>query len=97
MRVTLRDGTEQVVQRIARVIEAGVADGSIPPMDAPAIAQTLYQLWLGASLIGKLHRDGAALANAMAFTRSLLAPEFFLTLLVAGRWPIFAAVFRRPV
>lgn len=74
MRVTLRDGTEQVVQRIARVIEAGVADGSIPPMDAPAIAQTLYQLWLGASLIGKLHRDGAALANAMAFTRSLLAP-----------------------
>jgi len=29
---------------------------------------------LGASLIGKLHRDGAALANAMAFTRSLLAP-----------------------
>ena len=74
MRVTLRDGTEQVVQRIARVIEAGVADGSIPPMDAPAIAQTLYQLWLGASLIGKLHRDGAALANAMAFTRRLLAP-----------------------
>jgi hypothetical protein len=83
------------VQRIARVIEAGVADGSIPPMDAPAIAQTLYQLWLGASLIGKLHRDGAALANAMAFPEPFA--EFFLTLLVAGRWPIFAAVFRRPV
>lgn len=45
-----------------------------PCVTAPAIAQTLYQLWLGASLIGKLHRDGAALANAMAFTRSLLAP-----------------------
>ena len=49
---------------------------SIPPMDAPAIAQTLYQLWLGASLPGKLHRDGAA-PPAMAFTWNLLAPEFF--------------------
>ncbi len=34
----------------------------------------LYTDHVLASLIGKLHRDGAALANAMAFTRSLLAP-----------------------
>lgn len=74
MRITLRDGSDQVVQRIASVIEAGIADGSIPEMEPQATAQMLYQLWLGASLIGKLHRDGAALANAMAFTRSMLSP-----------------------
>lgn len=73
MRVTLRDGTDQVVQRIARVIEAGVADGSIPALDPGITAQTLYQMWLGASLLGKLHRDTAALENAMVFTRKLLS------------------------
>ena len=61
------------VARIATLIEAGVADGSIPPLDPQATAQTLYQLWLGASLIGKLHRNASALENAMAFTRKLLS------------------------
>jgi TetR/AcrR family transcriptional repressor of nem operon len=73
LRITLRDGTEQVVRRIAGLIEDGVADGSIPAMDARATAQTLYQLWLGASLLGKLSRDATALENAMAFTSKLLS------------------------
>lgn len=74
MRITLRDGTDQVMRRIARVIEEGVADGSMPPLDPQATAQTLYQVWLGASLLGKLHRNGAALENAMIFTQDLLSP-----------------------
>ncbi len=74
MRITLRDGTDQVVQRIARVIGEGVADGSILPLEPLASAQVLYQLWLGASLLGKLHRDGAALDSALAFTRAMLSP-----------------------
>jgi len=73
MRITLRDGTDQIVQRIARIIETGVTDGSMPPLDPRMTAQTLYQMWLGASLLGKLHRDTAALENAMAFTRKLLS------------------------
>lgn len=73
MRVTLRDGTDQIIARLARLIEAGVADASIPALDPQATAQTLYQLWLGASLIGKLHRNANALENAMAFTRKLLS------------------------
>ncbi len=72
MRVTLRDGTDQIVSRLARLIEAGVADGSIPPLDPGATAQTLYQLWLGASLLGKLHRNPDALNNALQFTQRLL-------------------------
>lgn len=73
MRLTLRDGTDQIVARIAALLEAGVADGSIPPLDPQATAQTLYQLWLGASLIGKLQRNARALENAMAFTQKLLS------------------------
>jgi TetR/AcrR family transcriptional regulator, transcriptional repressor for nem operon len=73
MRLTLRDGTDQVIARIATLIDAGVADGSIPPLEPQATAQTLYQLWLGASLIGKLHRNAKALENAMTFTQKLLS------------------------
>ena len=72
MRLTLRDGTERIVARIARTIEAGVADGSLPALDE-ATARTLYQLWLGASVLGKLHRDRSALDSAMSFTRQLLS------------------------
>lgn len=73
MRITLRDGTDQVVARIAALIEAGVADGSLPPLAPQATAQMLYQLWLGASLLGKLHRNSEALSNAMQFTQTLFS------------------------
>ena len=59
--------------RTCRVRIPGITDGSIPPLEPQATAQTLYQLWLGASLIGKLHRNASALENAMAFTRKLLS------------------------
>ena len=72
MRLTLRDGTDRIVDRIAGAIETGVADGSLPALDARPTAQLLYQLWLGASLLGKLHRNSQSLENAMRFTRQLL-------------------------
>ena len=74
MRETLRDGTGQIVSRIARLLETGIADGSIPPLDAAATAQMLYQLWLGASLLAKLQRQAQPLENALLFTRRLLHP-----------------------
>jgi len=73
MRLTLRDGTDRIVDRIARAIETGIADASLPALDARPTAQMLYQLWLGASLLGKLHRNSQSLENAMRFTRQLLA------------------------
>ncbi|HXE37731.1 MAG TPA: TetR/AcrR family transcriptional regulator [Azonexus sp.] len=73
MRLTLRDGTERIVARIAQTIAAGVADGSLPALDAEATARTLYQLWIGASVLGKLHRNRSALDSAMRFTRQLLS------------------------
>jgi len=72
MRLTLRDGTDRIVDRVAAVIEAGIADASLPKLDARPTAQMLYQLWLGASLLGKLHRNSQSLENAMCFTRQLL-------------------------
>jgi TetR/AcrR family transcriptional repressor of nem operon len=75
MRITLRDGTDRIVARLTACIESGIADGSIPPLDAAATAQMLYQLWLGASLLAKLHRNGQALDNAMHATQTVLAAQ----------------------
>lgn len=72
MRLALRDGTERVIGGIAALIAAGVADRSLPPLDPESTARTLYPLWLGASLLAKLHRDGRALADAMRVTERLL-------------------------
>ncbi|TXH35065.1 MAG: TetR/AcrR family transcriptional regulator [Burkholderiaceae bacterium] len=74
MRLTLRDGTGRVIAMIAALIERGVADGSLPKLEPHATAQMLYQLWLGASLLGKLHRNADALNNAMKTTQQLLSP-----------------------
>ena len=74
MRLALQDGTNRVTARLAQVIRAGQADGSMPVLDPEATASLLYQLWLGASLLGKVHRQPQALQQAMAFTQQLLTP-----------------------
>jgi len=72
MRVTLRDGTERIIARIARCIAAGRTDGSLVVADPVATARTLYSLWLGASLLAKLHRNSDALREAMTSTLAIL-------------------------
>ena len=73
MRLTLRDGTEQVVQRLAQCLEEARADGSVPAsLVAQDTALTLYELWLGASLLSKLRRDGSAFDHALRSTERLL-------------------------
>ena len=73
MRLALRDGTQQVVQRIARCIDEGRADGSVSAALEPLeTALTLYELWLGASLLAKLRRDSSAFDHALRSTEMLL-------------------------
>jgi TetR/AcrR family transcriptional repressor of nem operon len=73
MRAVLRRGTEEIIRRIATCIDEGRTDGSLLDMsDAAATATTLYQLWLGATLMHKSHRDRRQLDAAMASTRQLL-------------------------
>lgn len=75
MRVTLKNGTDQVIERIGNCIEAGIKDGSLANLSvtAPALlATSLYHLWLGASLLTKLHRDEYHMDQAMHMSQLLL-------------------------
>lgn len=73
MRQTLSYGTQGIIRQLASCIEAGVEDGSIrtntPP---PELASQLYQLWLGASLLGKVGQEQDNLNIAMSLTKQLL-------------------------
>lgn len=76
MRVTLRDGTDRVVQRIAQCLEAAQEDGSVSPaLVAQDTALTLYELWLGASLLAKLRRNGSPFEHALRSTALILGPS----------------------
>lgn len=73
MRLVLERGTDGVIARIAKCIEQGQADGSITSrMPSLALAETLYQLWLGASLLSKLSKDGAPFETAMSSMEQML-------------------------
>ena len=73
MRLTLRDGTTRIIDRLARCIADGAVDGSLPAPEPLATARTLYQLWLGASLLAKLSRDDSPLAQAWESSLTLLS------------------------
>jgi TetR/AcrR family transcriptional repressor of nem operon len=73
MRAVLKRGTSGITDRLASAIEAGNADGSLPACDDPhAVAQSLYQLWVGASVMVKIERSLAPFQMAMATTRVIL-------------------------
>ena len=73
MRKILCDGTQQVMGKLAAMIVEGIRDGSLSPQLNPAMtSQMLYQMWLGASLLEKLQRDGTAIENAMLHTTEIL-------------------------
>ena len=73
MRSVLKRGTSSVVSRIAGAIKAGVAEGSLSiSQDPEAVAQSLYQLWLGASVMVKIVRNTEPFNTAMTTTREIL-------------------------
>ena len=78
MRLALKSGTSKIIARIARVIKEGKADGSIPVVASPkATAHTLYELWMGASVMSKISHDPAAFNTALAATDRILSGEAF--------------------
>ncbi|UZJ59440.1 TetR/AcrR family transcriptional regulator [Pseudomonas sp. KU26590] len=73
MRAVLKRGTAGITDRLGSAIEAAVADGSLPACENPyAVAQSLYQLWVGASVMVKIERSLAPFETAMATTRVIL-------------------------
>jgi len=73
MRAVLNQGTSAIIARMADAIEGGVADGSLAVDDTPErVAESLYQLWLGASVMVKIVRGAGPFDSAMAVTRHML-------------------------
>ena len=73
MRAALQRGTSEIINRLKRAIAAGVAEGSLAVSDDPdRVAQSLYQLWLGASVMVKIVRTTEPFETAMLTTRRLL-------------------------
>ncbi|MBD7953622.1 TetR/AcrR family transcriptional regulator [Stenotrophomonas sp. Sa5BUN4] len=73
MRSALDRGTAAIIAGMAAAIEAGQAEGSLPVQDdAKALAHSLYQLWLGASIMVKIVRTPQPFDNALRTTRHLL-------------------------
>ncbi|WP_448143697.1 TetR/AcrR family transcriptional regulator [Stenotrophomonas bentonitica] len=75
MRATLKRGTAGIIGRLAQVLDAGVQEGSLSFSGTPqAVAQSLYELWLGASLMVKIVRRRQPFDNALRTTHSLIRP-----------------------
>jgi len=73
MRLALKEGTSAIVDRIERTITSGLEDGSLSvDGEARDVAQALYDMWLGASVMAKIHRSLAPLDTVTAVTRGLL-------------------------
>lgn len=73
MRRTLKVGTDAIIARIRRTIVEGLQDGSIHIDDTPdEVAHSLYNLWLGASVMAKIARGTHPFKSAMRMTRAML-------------------------
>ncbi|KPC51917.1 TetR/AcrR family transcriptional regulator [Amantichitinum ursilacus] len=73
MRAALNRGTAGIISRLAAALAAGVTDGSLTiTADPTALAHSLYQLWLGASIMVKISRTTQPFAMALEATRSLV-------------------------
>lgn len=73
MRLILRQGTAGILDRLERMLAAGVEDGSVSLQVTPAAAaNTLYGAWVGASILAKINRSPEHLDSVMAYTRQML-------------------------
>lgn len=73
MRRILSDGIARLLETIAAMIAEARTDGSLPPGAPPAaLAQVLYQMWLGAALLAKLNRNRTPMDQALIATEQLL-------------------------
>lgn len=73
MRNAMKLGTSGIVSRLAQAIAAGQTDRSLPEVtERGELAESLYQLWLGASVLAKVARTPQPFDAAMATTRRLL-------------------------
>ena len=77
MRLALQRGTARTIGLLAEAFQQGVDDGSVIITQHPeSLAQRLYALWLGTSVMSKITRTAAPFDEALGLTRQLLGqPE----------------------
>ncbi|WP_426127765.1 TetR/AcrR family transcriptional regulator [Pseudomonas sp. DWP1b1] len=73
MRLALQRGTARTIGLLAEALQQGVEDGSVAITQHPdSLAQRLYALWLGTSVMSKITRTTAPFDEALWLTRQLL-------------------------
>lgn len=73
MRLILQEGVISIIKEITQLIEQGIEDNSIVTQgDSEAVAQTIYQIWVGAALMSKISKDKRPLHQALETTENLL-------------------------
>ncbi|RJE79929.1 TetR/AcrR family transcriptional regulator [Paracoccus sp. JM45] len=73
MRAILQQGVQGIIAKLSdALVQAGRDESMVAVDDPEALATTLYQLWLGASLMAHLSQDNAPFHHAMAQSRTLL-------------------------
>nr|WP_314527935.1 TetR/AcrR family transcriptional regulator [uncultured Pseudomonas sp.] len=73
MRLALQRGTARTIGVLAEALQQGVEDGSVAITQHPdSLAQRLYALWLGTSVMSKITRTTAPFDEALWLTRQLL-------------------------
>lgn len=77
MRLALQRGTARTIALLAQALKLGLEDGSVKTGQTPQnLAQRLYALWLGTSVMHKITRTSAPFDEALRLTRQLLgSPE----------------------
>lgn len=74
MRITLKNGTERVVARLAQCVQEGIDQGEFPAtLNAKNVACEIYYMWLGATMLTKVQRTRSALECTMQATRNRLS------------------------
>lgn len=73
MRAALKHGTSGIIHHLRHAIESDVAERTLSIDREPGtVAQSLYQLWLGASVMVRIVRSGQPFEAAMMTTRQIL-------------------------
>ena len=74
MRQTLDLGTQRIMNRLAACVEEGVANGELASdLDAETVANEIYYMWVGATLLCKVQRSREALECAMQALKTRLS------------------------
>ncbi len=73
MRQVLENGTDRIIERLTRELTRARQNGEITADDDDGeLAASLYQMWLGASMLAKVTQDDRPLQSALSTTRRLL-------------------------